>query len=131
MADDNETEKITINVVPVDLGKMDLLVDQGMFASRSDLIRTAIRRLLDEHSAVVSDEITRRFLNIGVFVLSQKELAAMQQKGERLRIRTIGRLILRADVQPDTADAVIEDVLVKGSIKMSPAVRERIADRIH
>jgi Arc/MetJ-type ribon-helix-helix transcriptional regulator len=131
MPDDNETEKLTINVVPVDLGKMDLLVDQGMFASRSDLIRTAIRRLLDENAAVVNGEMTRRFLNIGVVVLSQKHLASMQKKGERLKIRTIGRLVLRADVTPETADAVIEEVLVKGSIKMSPEVRERIADRIH
>lgn len=128
---DSETEKITINVVPVDLGKMDLLVEQGMFSNRSDFIRTAIRRQLNENAPVVDEAITRKFLNVGVVVFNQKDLAAMQKKRERLQIRSVGRLILRADVQPDTADAVIESVLVKGSLKMSPEVRERIADRIH
>lgn len=130
MADDSETEKITINVVPVDLGKMDLLVDQGMFASRSDLIRTAIRRVLEENAPVVDEAITRKLFNVGIFVFSQRELAAMQKKGERLKVRSVGRLIIRADVDPDTADAVIEEITVKGSVKMSPEVRARIADRI-
>ena len=131
MPDDNETEKITINVVPVDLGKMDLLVDQGLFASRSDLIRTAIRRLLDENAAVVNEAITRKAYNVGVIALGQKSLQSMRDKGERLRILSVGRLILRADVDPDTADAVIESIVVKGSMKMSPEVRARIADRIN
>jgi Arc/MetJ-type ribon-helix-helix transcriptional regulator len=130
MADDNETEKITINVVPVDLGKMDLLVEQGLFSSRSDLIRTAIRRVLEDNAPVVQEEITRSFLNVGVVVFNQKDLLAMQKKGQRLKIRSVGRLILRPDVDPDTADAVIETILVKGSLKMTPEVRDRLADRI-
>ena len=126
----SDTEKITINVVPVDLGKIDLLVDQGIYSSRSDLIRTAIRRVLDENAGIVSEVVTRRALNIGVLIYGEKDFAKIRAKNQRLRIRTIGRLVLRPDVQPDTADAVIEEIIVKGSIKMTPEVRERLADRI-
>ncbi len=127
---DSETEKITINVVPVDLGKMDLLVEQGLFSSRSDLIRTAIRRTLEDNEPVVTEAITRKFLNVGIVVFNEKDLAGMRAKGERLQVNSVGRFILRPDVQPDTADAVIESIFVRGSLKMSPEVRERLADRI-
>ena len=127
---ESDTEKITVNLVPVDLGKIDLLVEQGLFASRSDLIRTGIRRVLEDNEPVLTEVITRRFLNVGMVFFNQKELAAMQAKGERLRIRSIGRLTLKHDVEPDTADAVIEEITVKGSLKMSPEVRARLQDRI-
>ena len=37
------TEKITINLGVVDLGQIDLLVREGFYSNRTDLIRTAIR----------------------------------------------------------------------------------------
>ena len=39
-------EKITINIGCVDLGQIDLLVQEGFYANRTDLIRTAIRNQL-------------------------------------------------------------------------------------
>ena len=39
-------EKITINLGCVDLGQIDLLVQEGFYANRTDLIRTAIRNQL-------------------------------------------------------------------------------------
>ncbi len=128
---ESDTEKITINLVPVDLGKIDLLVEQGLYATRTDLIRTAIRRLLEANETVLAEVISRRFLNVGMVFFNQKDLLAMHAKGERLRIRSIGRLSLNADINPDTADAVIEEIIVKGSLKMSAEVRARLADRIH
>ncbi|SDM90354.1 hypothetical protein [Acetanaerobacterium elongatum] len=44
-----DTEKITINLGAVDLGQIDLLVDQGFYSNRSDFIRTAIRTMLSTH----------------------------------------------------------------------------------
>jgi Arc/MetJ-type ribon-helix-helix transcriptional regulator len=125
------TEKITVNLVPVDIGKIELLVDQGLFASRTDFIRAAIRKLLDEYAVVVTDAATRNFLNVGYVVFNEKSLKAALAKGQRLNIRSIGRFTLRDDVLPDTADKAIEAISVFGSVKMSPAVRERLADRIH
>jgi len=131
MPSESDTEKITINLVPVDLGKIDLLVDQGLYSTRTDLIRTAIRRLLEDNEAVLTEVISRRFLNVGMIWLNEKDLLAEKAKGQRLRIRSIGRLVLNPDIDPDTADAVIEEIIVKGSLRMSPEVRARLADRIH
>ena len=41
-----ESEKITINLGYVDLGHVDLMVQQGFYSNRTDFIRTAIRNQL-------------------------------------------------------------------------------------
>ena len=67
-------EKITINLGPVDLGRVDLLVEEGFYGSRTDFIRDAIRRLLDEHKAVLSDAAVRREVTVGFVRLGRSEL---------------------------------------------------------
>jgi Arc/MetJ-type ribon-helix-helix transcriptional regulator len=54
-----ETEKITINLGHVDLGQIDLLVREGFYSNRTDLIRTAIRRELDRHGEAVKQSVAR------------------------------------------------------------------------
>jgi len=44
-----ESEKITINLGYVDLGRIDLLVQEGFYSNRTDFIRTAIRNQLTTH----------------------------------------------------------------------------------
>ena len=60
-----ETEKITINLGPVDLGQIDLLVEEGFYSNRTDLIRTAIRNQLAIHAQAVSETVTRRGRGVG------------------------------------------------------------------
>ena len=62
MAETDKTEKITINIGLVDLGHIDLLVDEGFYANRTDFIRTAIRRQLETRAAAVDDTVARRTL---------------------------------------------------------------------
>src|SRR6266566_4621269 len=48
-----DSEKITINVGYVDLGHIDLMVQEGFYSNRTDFIRTAIRNQLERHADVV------------------------------------------------------------------------------
>ena len=48
-----ELEKITINSGVVDLGQIDLLVQEGFYANRTDFIRTAIRNQIGAHADAV------------------------------------------------------------------------------
>ena len=41
-----ETEKITLNLGPIDLGQINLLVQEGFYSNRTDFIRAAIRNHL-------------------------------------------------------------------------------------
>jgi Arc/MetJ-type ribon-helix-helix transcriptional regulator len=51
------TEKITINMSAVDLGKVDLLVQEGLYSNRTDFIRTAIRSQLDKHNLEIQESV--------------------------------------------------------------------------
>src|SRR5688572_27091095 len=123
-------EKITINLGPVDLGRVDLLVDEGFFASRTDFIRDAIRRLLDEHKAALSEAATRREVSIGFVRLDRAALEKVKKAKERLDIRIVGRFELDDDVEPDLADDVIERLSVRGSMRAPQAVLERLGDKV-
>ena len=125
-----DTEKITLNMTPVDLGKIDLVVSQGVFSTRTDFMRTAIRRLLDEHEPLIKDVVARQYWSIGAEVLGRRDLERARGKGERLRIRVVGMLALSKEITPELADEVIEEVRVFGVTRMPKAVRERLGSKV-
>ena len=74
MAEVDKSEKITINIGLVDLGQIDLLVNEGFYANRTDFIRTAIRRQLETRSGAVDQTVARRTLTLGTQHYSRRDL---------------------------------------------------------
>ncbi|PKO31278.1 MAG: CopG family transcriptional regulator [Betaproteobacteria bacterium HGW-Betaproteobacteria-7] len=126
-----ETEKMTINLGVVDLGQIDLLVQEGFYSNRTDLIRTAIRNQLTVHAEEVKRTIARRTLVLGLQHFSRADLERAQAAGERLQIQVLGLARIADDVSPELARATIESVVVLGAFQASAAVRKALADRIH
>jgi Arc/MetJ-type ribon-helix-helix transcriptional regulator len=125
-----ETEKITINLGPIDLGQIDLLVEEGFYSNRTDLIRTAIRNQLGVHAQVVTETVTRRAMVLGLQHFSRQDLEAAQAANERLDIHVLGLASIAADVPPELAAATIASVEVLGAFHASPAVKAALAGRI-
>lgn len=125
-----DTEKITINLGFVDLGQIDLLVQEGFYSNRSDLIRTAIRNQLATHMDVVSQTVTRQTLELGLRHYTRDDLEAVRAAGEKLRIRVLGLASFADDVTPELARATIEAITVLGALHASAAVKQALADRI-
>ena len=123
-------EKISINLGYIDLGKIDLLVQEGFYANRTDLIRTAIRNHLVAHADVVKQVVARKTLVLGIQHFSADELRAVQASGEVLQIRVLGLATFALDVTPELALAAIESVVVLGALHASPAVKAALASRI-
>ncbi|MEM0370892.1 MAG: hypothetical protein QXE80_09380, partial [Pyrobaculum sp.] len=98
-----DSEKITINLSVVDLGRIDLLVDEGFYASRSDFIRTAIRKQLEHHAPALEQTVSRKLMVVGVTGLNRAELERRRAKGERLSVRVVGMLQIADDVTPELA----------------------------
>jgi Arc/MetJ-type ribon-helix-helix transcriptional regulator len=126
----SDTEKITINLGPVDLGQIDLLVEEGFYSNRTDLIRTAIRNQLALHAQVVQQTVTRRALVLGLQHFSRQDLEAMRAARERLNIQVLGLASIAPDVPVDLALATIDSVTVLGAFHASSAVKAALADRI-
>ena len=125
-----DTEKITINMSVVDLGKIDLLVDQGHYSSRSDLIRTAIREKLAGYDDVVKDVVVRNSFGMGVIGYTKRDLEKKQAQGVMLDISVVGLFTLPRDVSPELALATISSVKVYGVTRVPQAVKTALGDRI-
>jgi Arc/MetJ-type ribon-helix-helix transcriptional regulator len=123
-------EKITINLGCVDLGQIDLLVQEGFYANRTDLIRTAIRNQLAAHGDAVRQAVSRKTLALGIQHFSKADLQTLQKAGEKLQVRVLGLASIALDVTPALALATIESITVLGTLQASPAVKAALAKRI-
>ena len=123
-------EKITINLGCVDLGQIDLLVQEGFYANRTDMIRTAIRNQLTTHGDVVRQVVSRKTLVLGIQHFSEADLLALQAAGEKLQIRVLGLASIAPDVTPALALATIESITVLGTLQASPAVKAALVQRM-
>ena len=125
-----ESEKITINLGYVDLGRIDLLVQDGFYSNRTDFIRTAIRNHLGAHAAEVSQSIERHTLEVGLRTFDVAELEAARARDEVLHVRVLGLARIAPEVSPDLARATIASLTVLGSLQASPAVKSALSGRI-
>jgi Arc/MetJ-type ribon-helix-helix transcriptional regulator len=125
----SDTEKITINLGYVDLGHVDLMVQEGFYSNRTDFIRTAIRNQLERHADVVRQSTARKSLELGLRNYSREDLEAARRAGEMLHINVLGLASIAQDVTADLARATIASVSVLGALHASPAVKAALADR--
>ncbi len=123
-------EKITINLGCVDLGQIDLLVQEGFYANRTDLIRTAIRNQLASHGDAVRQVVSRKTLVLGIQHYTAADLEAVKASGQQLQIKVLGLASIADDVTPKLALAAIESLTVLGALHASPAVKAALRDRI-
>ena len=126
-----ESEKITINLGPIDLGQIDLLVQEGFYSNRTDLIRTAIRNQLNEHADVVKQTVARKSLVLGMQHYTRSDLEAVQAAGQRLQIQVLGLASIASDVTVELALATIDSIFVLGSLHASAVIKTALAQRIH
>jgi len=125
-----DTEKITINMSAVDLGKVDLLVQEGLYSNRTDFIRTAIRNLLDKHSPEIQQSVTRHSYSIGALIYDKSDLEKLRNKGEKINLTLVGFLHLTSDIPPELALEVIESIEVRGIFHASEALKAALVERI-
>ena len=125
-----DSEKVTINLGYVDLGRIDLLVQEGFFSNRTDFIRTAIRNQLRSQSDEVSNSIHRHTLEVGLLELGAVELEAARAAGEMLHVKVVGLVRIAPDVTPELALETIGSLTVLGALQATPQIKAALAARI-
>jgi Arc/MetJ-type ribon-helix-helix transcriptional regulator len=125
-----DSEKITINLGYVDLGRVDLLVQEGFYSNRSDFIRTAIRNQLNSHAEVVSKSVERHTMELGLRDYTRSDLEALRDAGEVLHVKVVGLARIDPDVTPELALQTIGSITVLGALQASPELKKALADRI-
>lgn len=125
-----DSEKITINLGFVDLGKVDLLVREGFYSNRTDLIRTAIRNQLARHEEALDASTQRNRLELGLVRYDRAALEAVAAAGEMLNVKVLGLAAIADDVSPDLARQTIASLEVLGALHASPAVKAALGERL-
>ena len=125
-----DSEKITVNLGFVDLGRVDLMIREGFYANRADFIRTAVRNQLERQDDAVRQSLARGRLALGLAHFTARDLEAARDAGAPLHIHVVGLASLASDVTPELARAAIASVQVLGAFQASPAVKAALADRI-
>jgi Arc/MetJ-type ribon-helix-helix transcriptional regulator len=130
MATATESEKITLNLGHVDLGQIDLLVQEGFYSNRTDFIRTAIRNQLAVHAEAVKQTVARKTLVLGLQHYTREDLEAIRDAGQRVQIHVLGLASIADDVSRELALATIDSVVVLGAFRATDAVKRALAGRI-
>ncbi|TCL63208.1 CopG family transcriptional regulator [Rhizobium sp. BK251] len=125
-----DSEKITINLGYVDLGRIDLLVQEGFYSNRTDFIRTAIRNQLAIEREAVAQSIVRHTLELGLRDYTRADLEAVKAAGERLDIKIVGLARIATDVSAELALATIESITVLGALHASAELKSALSERI-
>ncbi|MDR7124763.1 CopG family transcriptional regulator [Pseudotabrizicola sp. 4114] len=125
-----ESEKLTINLGFVDLGQIELLVQEGFYSNRSDFIRTAIRNQIERHADTLRQIVIRKSVDLGLRHITRDELTTAQAESQMLDIRVLGLVVIAPDVTPDLARATISALSVLGTLHAPTAVKAALADRI-
>jgi Arc/MetJ-type ribon-helix-helix transcriptional regulator len=124
-----KTEKITINLGLVDLGQIDLLVQEGFYANRTDFIRTAVRTQLATRGEALDQTAARRTLTLGSCHYTRRDLEEIRDAGQMIHIRVLGLASIATDVSPQLALATIASVEVLGAFRAPAAVKAALGPR--
>ena len=132
-------EKLTINLPPMDLARMDILVDGGFYPSRTEFIRAAIRTQLDVHQDYIQnqmrlvtevfeeelpdDELETHISGVGVISLNKEVFERTMKQGRLMRINVAGMLRIAKDVTPKHVEATVASVKVYGILRAPSKVK--------
>lgn len=124
-----DMEKLTINLTPVDLGQIELLVQQGFYANRAEFIRVAIHSQLARHGDTIKETAARHALVIGAVFYDRRSLERARTERKRLNLQVVGLLTIADDVDAKLALATIESIKVHGIFRAPAAVKAALKER--
>jgi len=128
----HETEKLTINLGVVELAQVDVLVEQGLYANRSDFIRIAIRKQLELHKEDVERSLTPLGSKknwewmIGIGGVDKTVLEECAERNEKMNISAVGMFIVPKNISAELFEKTVSKCIVRGKLVASDEVREAI-----
>lgn len=133
MANENFSEKVSVNINTSTLSNIDILVDNGYYSNRSDFINQAVRDGLQKHQATLDRIIDRHMGSkkkspnswfLGVCSLGNDELEEAKLSGQMLTYTGYGVLVMDKDIDTDLLFSTVKSIKVKGKVITTQAVKE-------
>ncbi len=122
MANENLSEKVSVNINSSTLSTIDLLVDNGYYSNRSDFINQALRRELDQQQRTIErviEQNTRTSASndnwfVGLYGLDEGYIRELHEQGRTITLRGYGVLAISSEVEPEMLYQVVKSINIKG-----------------
>lgn len=130
MANENYSEKVSVNINTSTLSGIDLLVDNGYYSNRSDFINQALRDALQKHQGTIDRIIDRNLEKdpkrwfIGVCSLENDEILEAKKHGQRITYTGYGVLAIDESIDEALLFSVVQSIKVKGKVICSQPIKE-------
>ena len=138
----NEMEKLTINLGVVELAPIDVLVEQGIYSNRSDLIRTSVRKELEVHQKNIEEALRASAIvgyvgtnpagifSVGICYVSKADLEEAYQEldGKKFKISVIGMLKLDSEISTELFAKTVSRVTMRGKLAATPEIKKLIEE---
>lgn len=122
------TEKVSVNVNVVDIGKIELLIEKGIYTNKTDFLTKAITNELNKNENILDSAIkemdTDIHLQIGKVTYNYDKLLKLKNTNTGIKLYVIGRLTIENDVPLQLAKETLLSIKVFGPAKMSPEFKE-------
>ena len=140
-------EKITINLPPVELARIDILVEAGVYPSRTEFMRTAIRKSLDDQQKIIDmrieefqskfDEVDpeskgqefKKIFGVGVFNIEKEVFDKALILGHQVKIFVIGFCAIDKRVTAKMINQGVKSIRVFGVLKTSKEVKDALEEK--
>ena len=132
MANENYSEKVSVNINTSTLSNIDILVDNGYYSNRSDFINQAVREGLQKHQTTL-DRIIDKHMDaeenpdcwfVGVCNLDAAYIESAKKKGRTLAYTGYGVLVIDKNVDEEMLFAVVESIKIKGKVICTNSIKD-------
>ena len=132
MANENLTEKVSVNINSSTLSTIDLLVDNGYYSNRSDFINQALRRELAQQQRTIDrimEQNTRTAASndnwfVGLYGLDEGYISELHAQGRTITLRGYGVLSISGEVEPEMLYQVVKSISIKGRTIASDEIKK-------
>ena len=133
MANENLSEKVSVNMNVSTLSNIDLLVDNGYYSNRSDFINQAVRERLQSHQRTIDRIIDREIKDegkpisswfVGVYDIRREFVEESKAKGKTASVTGYGVLIVNDDVDEEMLYEVVTSIKIKGKVICRPSIKQ-------
>ena len=128
MSEDIQNE-IKISLKPEVVGKIDLLIENGLYKDKISFLENAINQMLVTHQATIDNFKVKNDFIIGIVNYSAKELERCVADGKKLHIKVIGGLKIDDNVSPELADRAIEKINMAGIFHAPDPIKKVLANK--
>jgi Arc/MetJ-type ribon-helix-helix transcriptional regulator len=139
-----DREKLSFNLSAAELGQIEVLIANGLYTSKTDVIRAALRQLFATHADVVARTLAEASagqppgdgkviigsIGTGSLRMTAEQLQQARARGERVSMHVIGVATVDDDISPELAAQSVARINVFGVLRGPTATLDAIADRI-